>query len=85
MAELKNKDVLAGDNRGIIYISRDRGDTWKQLQKIPAGSNITSLAFSPVYSSDETFFIGTRNRGVLKTVNGGASLFEVNKGIIVVE
>ena len=74
--------VIAGDNQDTIFLSTDRGQTWDRCCSIiGAGDGITAFAISPNYSSDSTFFVGTKERGVLKTVDQGLTFSEVNDGL----
>ena len=69
--------VLAGDINGNLYISNDTGKSWEPLAEL--GDVITSIAASPDIANDRTFFIGTRNTGLWKSVDGGKTLRRVGK------
>lgn len=70
-----------GDARGVLYLSTDGGEVWRQRFQILNSGAIKSIAISPNFSVDKTFFVGTSTGGVFKTVNGGASFSAVNTGI----
>lgn len=77
-----NKDqAIVGDNQGILYVSTDGGDTWKEGFQIKNKGAITAVVISPNFSSDSTFFVGTEKGSVFKTVDQGLSFSEVSKGI----
>ena len=73
--------VVAGSHQGALYLSTDSGDAWRQIYRIPNAGALTSIAVSPSFSSDNTFFVGTEKNGVFKTVDSGKSLTEVNQGL----
>ncbi len=77
-----NRDlVLAGDDRGWLYLSADNGEVWQKAFQFPAAGAITSIAISPDFSSDGTFFVGTERGGIFRTADGGVSFIEVNDGL----
>lgn len=78
---LKKDHVLVGDHKGILYFSTDSGESWRQHLPIPNGGAITSIAVSPNVSSDNTYFVATEKKGVLKTVDSGASYVAVNNSL----
>ena len=63
--------LLAGDDSGHLHISEDKGKTWQELFYMPESGGITSIAVSPDFSEDRTFFLGTKEWGVIKTTDGG--------------
>lgn len=73
--------VVAGDNRGTIYLSQDEGETWQKQFELPGGGAITAAAFSPNFAADNTFWVGTENEGIFKTEDGGISFSQVNRGL----
>jgi photosystem II stability/assembly factor-like uncharacterized protein len=78
--EQKNA-VLIGDRNGALHLSTDEGEFWQQLFQIPDVGAITSIALSPKFSTDSTFFIGTEKGGVFKTIDGGTSFVATNNGL----
>jgi photosystem II stability/assembly factor-like uncharacterized protein len=74
--------VLAGDASGTVHRSEDRGATWSNLPfKADNGGGIRSIAISPRFSSDHTFFVGTESAGVYRTTDGGSSFTRVDGGL----
>ena len=73
--------IVIGDRQGILYESNDGGEGWKQVFTLPQSGAIRTIAISPNFSSDSTFFVGTEKGGIFQTVDGGISFKEVNEGI----
>lgn len=73
--------ILFGDRKGLLYLSTDGGDVWKQHFQIANSGAITAIAVSPTFSLDNTFFVETEKGGIFKTVDGGVSFSKVNNGI----
>ena len=73
--------VIAGDQNGVLYLSTNRGDTWKKYSTIAGCGAIRSIAIPSNFSSNDMFFVGTEECGVYKTVDGGNSFTEANSGI----
>jgi photosystem II stability/assembly factor-like uncharacterized protein len=80
-SDLRKDIVLAGDHRGILYISVDHGETWTQTYRIPNAGALTSIAIAPNYSSSHSFLVGTEKGGVFQTVDGGISFTKANEGL----
>ena len=74
-------DAIAGDHKGRLYVSQDSGTTWLQSRQIANAGAITSIAISPGLDSDDTFFVGTERSGIFKTIDGGESYVEANRGL----
>jgi photosystem II stability/assembly factor-like uncharacterized protein len=72
--------LLAGDERGSLHLSRDGGDTWIPVPVEGAGA-IRSIAFAPDDPSARTWFLGTTNHGVFVTTDGGATFERRNRGL----
>ena len=77
-----NDKIVIGDNQGILYISNNQGEEWKQTASFNSSGAITSLAFSPNFNSDKTFWVGTEKEGIFQTVDGGISLTKANQGLL---
>lgn len=75
------KQVIIGDRQGNLYLSNDGGETWQQQATIKDGGEITALAISPNKTRDNTFYVGTENSGIFKTVDGGKSLVSIEQGV----
>jgi photosystem II stability/assembly factor-like uncharacterized protein len=71
-------------SRGSLYStllrSTDAGETWKVLgTERLAAAPISALALEP--NSSDTMYMGAREQGILKSVNGGLSWSFVNRGL----
>jgi len=73
--------MFLGDKKGIIYISFDEGAGIQQKYALPGSGPITAIAASPRYYLDNTLFVGTIEKGIFKSVDGGSSFVESNNGI----
>ena len=73
--------VIAGDERGRLYFSQSGGDAWDKEYELIEGDSILDLKFSPNFSTDYTFFVGTQKNGIFKTIDGGVSFSSINKGL----
>lgn len=80
-SQAQTNQVFAGDNQGIVYVSQDEGETWKQAFTLPDSGAITALAFSPSFATDNTFWIGTEKEGIFKTEDSGVSFSKVNQDL----
>ncbi len=78
----ENNSIIVGDIHGIIHVSYDIGEKWQRLFHLQNCGAITSIAVSPDFSSDRTFFVGTQRNGVYKTIDGGVSFEVVNNRIL---
>ena len=75
------KSIIIGDNQGKLYISKDYGNTWQQSYEVKNGGAITTIVFSPNFSTDRTYGIGTEKSGILKTTDNGRAFTEINQGL----
>ena len=74
--------VLAGDQLGAVHVSDDSGATWSTLPfHADDGGGIRSIAVSPSFASDHTFFVGTQHAGVYGSTDGGASFARTSEGL----
>ncbi len=78
--ENKNK-IIVGNNQGKLNLSSDGGESWQQLTSFRPSGAVTAITFSPNFSSDLTFFVGTEKAGIYKTVDQGQSFSTVNQGL----
>ncbi|MEM7035116.1 MAG: YCF48-related protein, partial [Chloroflexota bacterium] len=74
-------EIFIGSRTGDIYKSSDEGESWQVSFSIPDAGKITSIAISPDFLKDQTFFVGTAKKGLLKTTDGGQSYFSHNAGL----
>ncbi|MBD2666873.1 BNR/Asp-box repeat domain protein [Richelia sinica FACHB-800] len=78
----KNIDFLAiGDEKGNLYLSKDRGETWERKGVIKNSGSITAIAISSNSLTEKNLFIGTEKKGVLKTNELASSFSEINQGL----
>ncbi len=73
--------LWAGDDAGHLHVSEDGGRSWRELFHLPECGGITAIAVSPAYFEDRTVFVGTRERGVFRTTDGGISFAEKSIGL----
>jgi photosystem II stability/assembly factor-like uncharacterized protein len=73
--------LIIGDQNGSLYFSVNGGETWQKHYQFPNSGAITSILAVPNVSSGSIFLVGTENRGVFKTIDGGSSFVEVNNGL----
>jgi photosystem II stability/assembly factor-like uncharacterized protein len=73
--------IVVGDDEGQMWFSDDEGETWEKSYQIAEGGRVTAIAISEQVSKDGTIFVGTEQRGVFKTVDGGASFVELKGGL----
>ena len=78
-SDVLSKTVVAGDDQGNIWLSKDGGKTWQYRNRIEENDRITAVAVSDNYSNDKTFFIGTERQGLFRTIDGGET-FQCLKG-----
>ncbi|MEA5463795.1 VPS10 domain-containing protein [Leptothoe sp. PORK10 BA2] len=70
--------IVIGDHQGQLYSSTDQGQTWSALSSLD--SAITSISF-PQDTDPNSFWIGTANHGILRTLDGGKTLTAINQGL----
>jgi photosystem II stability/assembly factor-like uncharacterized protein len=78
--DLNKNLIVIGDDESQVWFSEDQGETWEKGHQIPEGGAVTTIAISDQVSEDRVFFIGTEQRGIFKTVDGGASFVEMKGG-----
>ena len=74
-----NRITISSSNK--INYSLDSGKSWTQNIQLPNGDTITAIQLSPNFKADETFYVGTEENGIWKTVNGGRLFTKINNGI----
>jgi photosystem II stability/assembly factor-like uncharacterized protein len=77
----REKPVYMGDSIGHIYESRDAGKSWRQRAHLRDSGAITALAPSVHLATPHTLWSGTEKRGILQSLDGGASFVEANQGL----
>jgi photosystem II stability/assembly factor-like uncharacterized protein len=70
--------VFAGTDSGL-FVTRDAGRSWSEITAAPltATSRVEAIAVSPDYPNDQTVLVSTRDAGLLRSTDGGASFREV--------
>ena len=70
--------VFAGTDSGL-FVTRDAGRSWNEVTAAPltASSRVEAIAVSPDYENDRTVLVSTRDAGLLRSTDGGASFREV--------
>ncbi|MFA5777549.1 MAG: YCF48-related protein [Parcubacteria group bacterium] len=72
----KNSSVLySGTSEGMIFKTSDGGQTWKNIFK--ASAPVISIAFDAV--NDDAIYFGVYNSGLLRTLDGGNNVEDINK------
>jgi photosystem II stability/assembly factor-like uncharacterized protein len=77
----KQDYIVIGDNQGNLYVSTDGGEVWQQRFALANRNFVRTIVFSPSFSSDNTFFVGTNGEGIFQTIDAGFSFSEVNRGL----
>jgi photosystem II stability/assembly factor-like uncharacterized protein len=72
--------IVIGDATGQVWFSHDEGKIWVLDYQIPEAGAVTTIAMSDQVSEDETFFVGTEQRGIFKTIDGGKSFVQLKGG-----
>ena len=72
--------VAAGDDRGRLYYSLDRGESWSEGPAVGT-KPLTAIAVSPGFGSDGTIFVGSYGEGVFRSSDRGATFRRVNSGL----
>jgi len=62
--------IFAGTLEDGIFVSRDRGSSWKAWNFGLLDLNVLALAISPAFARDETIFVAVES-GVFRSTNGG--------------
>lgn len=73
--------ILAGDSLGRILVSTDNGSHWETIGQLPTKAEITVIAIDPSDGSRTTFFVGTQNKGLYKSLNNGKSFQSLGNGL----
>lgn len=72
--------IVIGDDRGQIWSSEDKASSWQRAYRLPASGGVTTIAISDHFATDETFFAGTQQQGVFKTVDSGMNFVRLENG-----
>jgi photosystem II stability/assembly factor-like uncharacterized protein len=70
--------AFAGTNSGL-FVTRDAGRMWTEITAAPlaASSTIEGVAVSPSYQRDRTVLVSTRELGLVRSTDAGASFHRV--------
>ncbi|WP_052055411.1 YCF48-related protein [Myxosarcina sp. GI1] len=77
----QSESVIVGDELGQLYLSKDSGENWQQLTSLKDSGAINTIAISPNFATDGIFWLGTEDRGIFKTVDGGVFFTPANQGL----
>ena len=78
--EDKNQIVI-GDDRDTLYIFNNENNAYKEIFTLKNTGAITKIAIPENFSTSKVFYIGTEEKGVFKTADGGVSFSRINKGL----
>jgi photosystem II stability/assembly factor-like uncharacterized protein len=75
--------VFAGTDSGL-FVTRDAGRSWTEAAAAPLtpSSQIEAVAISPDYEVDRTVLVSTRERGLLRSTDGGSSFQTVGTELL---
>jgi hypothetical protein len=75
--------VFAGTDTGL-FVTRDEGRRWTEITGGPltASSDIEAVAISPDYRHDLTVLVSTREKGLLRSTDGGRSFRPVGTELL---
>jgi photosystem II stability/assembly factor-like uncharacterized protein len=75
--------LFAGTDNGL-HVTRDAGQSWKAVVAGPLreSSRIEAVAVSPDYENDQTVIVSTRERGLLRSTDGGMSFRQVGTELL---
>ncbi|PSF38656.1 hypothetical protein C7H19_03885 [Aphanothece hegewaldii CCALA 016] len=73
--------ILIGDSQGQLYLSKNLGENWQPLAHFKNSGMISDIKISPNFTSDHTFFIGTKKEGIFKTIDEGKTFTSINQGL----
>ncbi len=76
----QGKTVIIGAN-GDIAVSRDNGENFG-LATLPVRAQVLMLTLSPDFEKDGVVLAATAQDGVLRSIDGGASFFAWNFGLL---
>ena len=70
--------LAIGTSQGKLSLSIDGGKTWQIETTIGKGSAITTIAFSPNFTTDNTIYLGTAKEGIWQSRDAGNSFVALN-------
>lgn len=73
--------ILAGDSQGRVLSSTDSGVHWMTIAHLPVKTTVTEIVIDPSDTSGSAYFLGTRDNGLYKTSDNGASFQQLNNGL----
>ena len=78
-----DRTAFAGTNSGL-FVTRDAGRSWTEIAAAPltASSTIEAVAVSPDYQRDRTVLVSSRELGLVRSTDGGASFHRVGAELL---
>jgi photosystem II stability/assembly factor-like uncharacterized protein len=78
-----DRTVFVGTDSGL-FVTRDAGLSWTEVMAAPltASSRVEAVAVSPDYGNDGTVLVSTRERGLLRSADGGRSFRAVGTELL---
>lgn len=79
----KEGAIIIGDRNGDIFISKDKGENWQELNSLESQNTggITAITKSDKTGDTQSFLVGTAQKGIYKTTDGGKSFTPMNQGL----
>ncbi len=78
----ETNQIVMGDNRGKLYQTTDRGETWRLYAHVQDSGGITTIVSPPQTAPERVMLCGTEKRGVVKITADGATPVDASGGIL---
>jgi photosystem II stability/assembly factor-like uncharacterized protein len=75
-----DQTVFVGTELGL-FMTNNGGDNWQQIEITENGRDaiVTSVAISPNYKNDNTIIISLKGKGLIKSIDRGATWYEIGQ------